>query len=127
MFILDKKDNFMILVVYVDDIIVAVKNKDLFNKFKVFLSSKFDIKDLGKIRYCLGVEFNQDPDTKSVFMSQKKYIENLLKKFGIQDANSVQTPLDHNTKLNKSMMPVNKSDIEEMSKVPYQQLIGSLM
>ena len=47
----------MIVAIYVDDIITATNNDDLYIQFKNFISSKFEIKDLGRLNYCLGVEF----------------------------------------------------------------------
>ena len=64
----------MILAIYVDDMIIATNSIEKFINLKSHLSSKFEIKDLGKINYCLDVEFRQDSESKSIFMSQKKYI-----------------------------------------------------
>ena len=121
------KTSTLIVVVYVDDIIVATDRVEIFEKLKDDLSREFQMKDLGKLHYCLGIEFKQDSESKSIFMTQKKYIEDVLQRFGMQDSKTVTTPLDGSVKLSKEMEPKSAEEIEKMRKVPYQSLIGSLM
>lgn len=85
------------------------------------------MKDLGKLHCCLGIEFQQDSNSNSIFMHQKKYIDNTLNKFGMQDEKPVTAPLDGNIKLSKSIKPSTEDEINEMKNFPYQSLIGSLM
>jgi len=49
------------------------------------LNQEFRTKELGLLRYCLGIEFNQDPSTKSISMSQKQYAQDLLLNFGMSE------------------------------------------
>ena len=67
-------------------------------KVKKELMTSFKMEDFGPIHYCLGIEFNQDADG-SIKMSQKKYIEDALIKFGMKDCKPANTPLDGNQKL----------------------------
>ena len=60
-------------------------------------------------------------------MSQRKYIEDVLIRFGMENSKSVTTPLDNSIKLSKKMEPITKEEISEMKMIPYQSLIGSLM
>lgn len=50
----------LIIVVYVDDILVASRDKSEIRKLKRFLTGELEIKSLGQLRYCLGIEFHQD-------------------------------------------------------------------
>ena len=71
--------------VYVDDIILAAKTDEELKLVKSSLAEKFDIKDLGKLRYFLGISVIQDDDCKLVWMGQPIYTENLLAKFSMHN------------------------------------------
>ncbi|GBM04026.1 Retrovirus-related Pol polyprotein from transposon TNT 1-94 [Araneus ventricosus] len=117
----------LIVIIYVDDLICCTSNVNLYLEFKKFLSNEFAIKDLGKLNFCLGIEFKQNVKNGQITMSQSKYIENVLEKFNMQDAKTVKTPLDPSVKLTKEMCPKTEAEKAEMSLYPYRSLIGSLM
>lgn len=114
-------DDILIAAVYVDDIIVVSRNKEDINKLKQHLSHVFEIKDLGEIRRCLGIEFSRDK--KGIFMNQKGYINELLHRFGMSDSKGVTTPMEVNIKLRKAE---DKSNFNDRN-YPYRELVGSLM
>jgi Reverse transcriptase (RNA-dependent DNA polymerase) len=64
----------------VDDIIITGNNLDEIRRVKTKLREVFDIKDLGPLKYFLGIEITHSP--KGLFISQRKYILDLLKKIG---------------------------------------------
>jgi hypothetical protein len=66
-----KGSSFIILVLYVDDILLASSDKNLLHKTKGFLSSNFDMKDLGDASYVLGIEIHQDRSKGALGLSQK--------------------------------------------------------
>ena len=65
------------------------------------LMQKFKMKDLGKFKYFLGIEFDCDEKKNEICLSQKKYILDLLTKYKMNDCKSVATPLDSSRKLVK--------------------------
>ena len=79
------------------------------------------MKDLGPVHYCLGIEFKQDSDG-TMKMSQRKYIEDVLVRFGMKDCKPINTPLVGNQKLK---LPESGEELPDS--YPYQNLIGSLM
>ncbi|KAL7723605.1 hypothetical protein ACLKA6_007303 [Drosophila palustris] len=93
----------------------------------IIVSLNFEIKDLGKLSYCLGIEFNQNKEKKSFSMSQPKYIKDLLKQFNMEDCKTTSTPINTSEKLSTDMCPKNEAEKEEASKLPYQNLVGALM
>lgn len=113
------------LLLYVDDLIVLCNSESQYRSIIGELSSSFKLKDLGKLSYCLGIQFSQNND--SISMCQTKYINDLLIKFNMLDCKSVVSPLDPNLKLSKEMSPQCEEEIAEMKDIPYRQLIGSLM
>jgi hypothetical protein len=117
--------NMVLIAVYVDDIIIASNSMEEINNLKENLAKIFQMKDMGQIKYCLGIEFNVKKN--KVTMSQKKYVDDLLKRFGMENSKEVSTPMDPNVKLSKEMCPKTEKEKEEMTRCPYQNLIGSLM
>ena len=77
--------------------------------------------DLGEAKQLLGIEINHDRVKGIVTMSQRKYIETILKRFNMEDANPSNTPLPPGTKLQKA----DSKPLEE--NVPYREAIGALM
>ena len=73
----------MFIGVYIDDIILAAKNEKQLKQVKDDLSSKFDIKDLGELKYFLGIKVEV---SESIWIRQPAYTENLLKRLGMQDS-----------------------------------------
>eukprot|EP00253_Pinus_taeda_P035210 PITA_35210 len=74
---------------------------------------------LGYVHYYLGIEVTQHP--KSIFLSQKKYIGDLLNRFGMTECNPISTPMEQNLKLTS----IEGKEFEDATK--YRQLIGSLI
>jgi len=74
---------------------------DIVLKTKLFLESKFEMKDMGEASVILEIKIIRKGD--SILLSQEKYTEKLLKKFGYSDFKLVSTPYDANSKLKKNI------------------------
>lgn len=122
-----ENNEILIVIIYVDDLIVVSNSSSKMKNLKTNLSKSFDMKDLGLINFCLGIEFQQNLEEGEICMSQEKYTKEVLTRFNMENCKSVSTPLDPGTKLSKSMCPVNEKEEQEANKLPYQNLIGSLM
>ena len=85
------------LVVYVDAIVITSSNQDGIRKLKQHLFSHFQTKDLGKLKYFLGIEVAQS--NSGVIISQRKYVFDILADTGMLDYKPVDTPMDLNVKL----------------------------
>ena len=108
---------------YVDDMAIMSPLKDLVNVFKLQLAEKFEIEDNGPISSFLGLKVTQDRASRMLEISQKTYIESLVKEFlHGESINSKPTPLEHNQCLEQNQEPV-----DEKLHSSYQQLVGSLM
>ncbi|KAK9044876.1 hypothetical protein V6N11_058767 [Hibiscus sabdariffa] len=88
-----------ILIVYVDDIILTGDDEMEISNFKKFLNKEFEIKDLGKLRYFLGMEVARSKD--KLVINQRKYVLDLLKETGFLGCKPVDTPMEANLKFNK--------------------------
>ncbi|GKA43534.1 ribonuclease H-like domain-containing protein, partial [Tanacetum coccineum] len=116
------KGVFLALLVYVDDIIITGNNVAEIEKFKIFLKSKFMIKDLGKFKYFLGIKV---VDTnKGICLNQRKYVLDLLSKYDMLACKPVDTLL-----LSKLVISNEATDndpvLENIS--DYQKLMGKLI
>jgi hypothetical protein len=110
-----------------DDILLASSDVHLLLETKGFLSSHFDMKDLDEASYVLGIEIHQDRRKGVLGLSQKSYIEKVLKKFNMHKCNLTPAPIVKGVKFGKFQYPRNQSEINEIKAVLYASAIGSLM
>jgi len=118
---LGKGEKFTIITVYVDDILVSSKCHQTINLIVSELARQFDVRDLGEVSYCLGIEFSRQNDgiTLKWHNNQKRYINEILQRFGMEQCNPVSTPMDVNVKLTKS----KEDPSEEVRNLPYRELV----
>jgi len=85
---------YIYLVLYIDDMLIASTNRSSIDKLRVRLLSKFEMKDLGEAKRILGVEIERDRVKGKVSLTQKAYLQKVLQKFYIGcEANSESSPL----------------------------------
>ncbi|KAL2237238.1 UNVERIFIED_CONTAM: Retrovirus-related Pol polyprotein from transposon TNT 1-94 [Sesamum indicum] len=118
---------FIILLLYVDDILIAGSNVKEINRLKDQLSTKFDMKDLGEARQILGMKITRDKGTGKLWLFQSDYIEKVLCRLKMENAKPVGTPLGNQFKLSNSDSPQTDSERAKMRVTPYASAIGSLM
>ena len=114
-------DSFVYLLTNVDDLLIFAKSESELNQIKSKLNEWFKMKDLGEVKYYLGIEFNVFHDT--ITMSQSKYIDQLLQTFGMKDCKARYTPCEMNSnKLNTYTDPLDQNDTKT-----YRQIVGGLI
>ena len=119
--------NFIILLLYVDDMLIARNDSKLIGKLKDRLFKSFDMKDLGPAKQMFGMRITRDRKAKKLWLSQEKYVERVLERFNMKDAKSVSTPLANHFKLSRSLCPTTTDEKEKMASIPYSSAVGSLM
>jgi hypothetical protein len=122
-----KGGKFTILVLYVDDILLASSDKDMLFETKRFLSSNFDMKDLGEASYVLGIEIHRDRSKGVLGLSQKTYIDRVLKKYNMHKCSATPAPIVKGDKFGTYQCPRNQYEIDQMKTVPYASAVGSIM
>jgi hypothetical protein len=119
--------DYIYLLLYVDDILIASKDKEQVCELKTLLNSEFEMKDLGDAKKILGMEITRDRQAGTLTISQEGYLLKVLKDFGMDQAKSVNTPMGIHFKLK----PANDEEVQKQSEVmraiPYQSVVGSLM
>lgn len=109
-----------LVAVYVDDLILVCKSLSVIDDIKESLSNRFLMKDLGQLKYFLGVNVSQTQN--HIFINQSGYIGNILDKFGFGNCKPVSTPCDVSSGLVKTY---DDRDLFDVNK--YQSAVGSLL
>eukprot|EP00253_Pinus_taeda_P003588 PITA_03588 len=103
------------------------KSIEEINKLKAQMARTFDMKDLGAARQILGMEIFRDRSNGKLWLSQQKYIEKILLRFGMNNVKPVSVPLASHFKLSSSLCPNTDEEKDYMSRIPYANIVGCLM
>ena len=111
--------NFLIACLYVDDLIYMGNSQLMMEDFKKDMMSRFEMTDLGLMRYFLGIQVKQENGR--ISLSQEKYATDLLKKFNMSCCKPTCTPMIINEKLSRN------DGAEKVDETIYRKLVGSLI
>ena len=117
----------MIIILYVDDLILATNSQELLSSTKQALSNKFSMKDLGEVHYFLGIQVIRNQKDTAIWLTQRSYIEQILKQYNLDQSKAVATPSQVGDKLSKLQEPQTQTEHEELSAIPYGNAVGSLI
>ena len=120
-------DDFVILLLYIDDILIVDINVSRMDKLKKQLSKSFSMKDLGPTKKILGIRIKKDRASKKLHMSQEQNIEKVLERFNMSKTKVVSSPLASHFKLSSRHNPSINKEKEDVRKVTYASVVGSLM
>ena len=120
-------DKFVILTLYVDDILLAGNNMEYLLIIKEWLSFNFQMKDMGKASYTLGVKIHWNHLKRLLTLSQEQYIKRVLERFFMENCNPIDTPMAKGETLCNDLCPKTPEQKERMKKVPYANVVRSLM
>ena len=94
-------NSYIILLLYVDDMLIARSSIEEINDLKKQLSKQFAMKDLGAAKQILGMRIIRDKANGTLKFSQSKYVKKVLSRFNMNEAKLVSTPLGSHFKLSK--------------------------
>ena len=117
----DGKIDFVIIALYVDDIILCLNNTNMLKKEKLALAKRIKVEDLGELHYVLGMSVKRNRRSRTLSISQTKYLEGVLKRFNMENCKPVSTPLEQGRKFE----PLSE-DEEPVDVQAYQMAIGCL-
>ena len=119
-----KKENrgIILIILWVDDIVIVTNNNCLLHNFKKEISAKFKCKDLGKLKFFLGVEFQVENNF--VSMSQASYCRQIIQRFGMMQSTPRKTPLDSSV---WETLRATQNSALLTNPTKYRELVGSLI
>ncbi|GJV32744.1 putative ribonuclease H-like domain-containing protein [Tanacetum coccineum] len=119
LFIKKNSRDIILVQVYVDDIIFGSTNKAWCDDFEVLMKGEFEMSAMGELTFFLGLQVKQKPD--GIFISQDKYVQDMLKKFDMESVRPATTPFE-------ASKPKSKDEPDDAVNVHlYRSMIGSLM
>jgi hypothetical protein len=119
LYIKTEDNDFLIVLVYVDDIIFGSNNASLVQWFASAMQSEFEMSMIGELSFFLGLQITQRSE--GIFLSQEKYLREILKRFQMEDSTPVSTPMVTGCKLSKD------DDSPDVDQSSYRSMIGSLL
>lgn len=119
-------DNWILATFFVDDGLICGTNKEIIERFVVHPKKKFELRTLPAERF-LGMKIDRDGNQRRLSITQPDSIDAILKKFKMEDCNSVSTPAEPGLKLTKNMSPQSDKEKEEMEQIPYKESVGALL
>ena len=126
-----KEGKLVLLILYVDDILLASNDRQKLDEVKMKLSLAFEMKDLGEPRNFLGMKIIRDKENKILMLKQTEYIEKILECFNMNDCKAQRTPMVTRQVKNKELR--NEENLDKLddklhkTKAPYREAIGSLL
>nr|GEW94801.1 putative ribonuclease H-like domain-containing protein [Tanacetum cinerariifolium] len=119
LFIKRHKDDILLEQVYVDDIIFGSMKKELSTEFEKLMHDKFQMSSMGELYFFLGLQVKQKSD--GIFISQDKYVAEVLKKLDFVNVKTASTPMKSNKPL------IKDEEAKDVDVHLYKLIIGSLM
>ena len=120
------QDYYLLVAIYVDDIILASGSLDAIHKAKLEFSAAFAMTDMGELTYVLGIQVHHDRSKGVMRLSQRRYAELLLRRFHMESSRGIDTPLPTNSLLSSINGPESLSEQQMMAVVPYSHSIGGV-
>lgn len=114
----DDRTTQLLIYLYVDDLLVTGSSLNEINQFKSIMKAEFEMTDIGRLTYFLSMEFVYTAE--GIVLHQRKYVNEVLKRFSMIDCNSVMIPVETNLKLERN------SEGEAADSTIFKQLVGSL-
>ena len=115
---------YVYLLIYVHDMLIAAKSVAEINKIKKDLSEGFEMKDMGAASRILGIDISRNRSEGTLELSQSGYLNRVLDRFHMSEAKGVSTPMGAHFKL---ASVTSEEECVDTEKVPYASAIGSIM
>ena len=117
-------EDYVYLLLYVDDILLAAKQMSEIKMIKDQLSSEFEMKDMGSASRILGIDIKRDRVNRVLELCQVSYLEKVIRRFHMEESKAVSTPIGAHFKL---VAVKAGEDCVDTDQVPYLSAVGSIM
>jgi hypothetical protein len=115
----------VIICLYVDDLLICAREDKHLSQLKIDLSRRYKLNDMGRVSKFLGIRFRRYGDR--LELDLEEYLDKVLSKFSMTQCSPTDNPAVTSVVLSKDQCPSTEEEIRAMSKVPYRELIGSLL
>ncbi|CAI7817017.1 unnamed protein product [Closterium sp. NIES-54] len=123
LFLLQEKEQFLMLLVYVDDILLFSKSSAMIEHVEEMLEMQFKYSKMGDVKYYLGMHVERDLDKGVLRLHQRKYCEGLAEKYGLQDGGKPATPLPSGFSVEPC---ADEEVVGESDKKLFHSMVGAL-
>jgi len=120
------KGKLTVMVVHVDDCLIVATTISLIDELKAGLCEHFEVTDLGELHWMLGIKIKHDRPGQVVHLSQRLYIDAILRRYNLADLKPLSTPMDHQVQLSSEQIPASAVECAMMRDVPYCKAVGAL-
>jgi len=112
--------------VHVDDCTIAASTIRLVDDLKDGLRKHVEVTDLGALHSMLGLEILRDREGRTIHLSQRAYIDAILRRFNFDDLKPLSTSMDTQIRLTSEQSPKGAAEFAAMRDVPYREAVGAL-
>src|ERR1700678_3163472 len=109
----------IIVLVYVDDCSIVGKTKALIARFKVEIAKFVEITDMGELHWILGIEVRRIREERKNLLSQKSYIDSILRRYNFDNLKPIYTPMDPAIWLTSAQSTSTTEELGAMRNIPY--------
>lgn len=120
------KNELTVVAVHVDDCTIAASTLSLIEDFKAGLRKHVEVTDLGELHWMLGVEIKRDRDARTIHLSQRAYIDSIIRRYNLDDLKPLTTPMDPAARLTPEQAPATAAEHAIMRDKPYREAVGAL-
>jgi transposase InsO family protein len=120
-------NSLIVMAVHVDDCTIAARPAEVVIELKEKLGTRVEVTDLGELHWLLGIEIARDRDARTIRLTQRQYIDDIIRRYGCHNERPLSLPMGTNMRLSSDQSPKTPEDIAAMRNIPYRQAIGSLM
>ena len=111
--------HFVMIAIYVDDMLFFSSNNDVLEKENNAIEKEYQVEDLGEVSHILGMLIKRDRNSRTLTISQSKYLERVLKRFNMTECKPVSTPIEPGKQFHELSENETPANIHE-----YQKIIG---
>ena len=122
----EARNQVTVVAVHIDDCTIAASNLRLIEAFKAGLRKYVEVTNLGELHWMLGVEIKRDREARTTHLSQRAYIESILRRYNLDDLKPLSIPMDPAIRLTTKQAPATAAEHAIMRDKPYREAVGTL-
>ncbi len=121
------QDKYTIIAVATDDLTIIAESLESVQLIKNQLNQHFELVDLGEIKWLLGVHITRDLKNHTISLGQQSYIDDIVKRFDLEDARNISTPMEPGIDLTPGTSHVSPIKLGPWEQSKYREIIGALL